>query len=1169
MSDGAQEEKTCPGCHLSVMNENGGVVIAFGQSFFHVECFKCAKCHDTVTADTNLLLLSDGQPVCSNCSYSCSVCQLPILDEAIMTGDDSYHAHCFKCKHCGNRIDELMFAKTSNGIYCMGCHHQRVARSRRHAQKKEREKEERERAYPAGAKSRENGVCYASPSAASNGHHLSPPSSAKELARQVSYDDGIRGLFKKSAANGDVTPSGSGNSLSLPSAKGRSSKRHSINPGIQFDLASAGAEFGERPSSAGAESSSRPHSPHDTSNGRVTPVSERSQSQTRSRSESTPKPTTDQSQLSARLALPPSVTLERVPQRKDSAEMSSQPSTQSASRTLGIPSTVRPRRSFDDRPSMRTGGLSIDVEKSRGARDGGKSPAYKATSPSHRVDVPHGVESGTDTDNENDVDGKQNRDPPDPPPKSPHANRNLEVERPETPDTAGEASSDELLDQVRHSTFIAPALPPIRISLGAGDFSDLLRSYNDQRASLPALAESGEGVSPDTATSSTSGTSWTGDRTPSTSETSGSTLATPSDPTFFGKDDAASVSTVSPATVAAKAEGEIFPARHSFDDFSEPAHSSDLITRRLREALSEAGRRGAAHVNLDSEFAQAILHALEQKQAESAEMRGRLDTMKRASQQVMDGLSVAQGEYEEELRARRFAETEVTRLRVLLSDQAARITALSGEARRGELHQQLSRELSENLSVLERNLSRLRVERDMTLAEVEELESSKRCVPQPNEQSGASLNRSFTMRLDSLKAQYQHELTPLTEERSALLREIAELKASRDVMIEETTMLNARNEELATLNQIYTRRSEQNGTATSSPALQSDDSHGYIKVQHPSPPLQQQQQVQPQQPPQQPQAPVPEQGTLRKRGWLGGGGRVREQHPAAAAIAQDSDNQSRLQKLKHSFQQVSVLRVTRCEQCGDKLWGSQVRCTYCNLSVHHRCQSTVTTPCNPQATAVRKESPMVPLPPSMFGRDLIEQIRADSRGSDRMVPILVEKCIDAVEQSAMDYEGIYRKTGGSGQNKMITALFERQDYDAFDLTDQDRFNDICSITSVLKTYFRSLPNPLLTYVLHDEFMNTAMIKDPIHKSTKYADLVKQLPTEHYYTLRMLMLHLHRIHELSAQNLMTARNLGVVFGPTLMRSRNPGAEFSDMAGKALTVEWLIEHATDIFPPILSA
>ena len=35
--------------------------------------------------------------------------------------------------------------------------------------------------------------------------------------------------------------------------------------------------------------------------------------------------------------------------------------------------------------------------------------------------------------------------------------------------------------------------------------------------------------------------------------------------------------------------------------------------------------------------------------------------------------------------------------------------------------------------------------------------------------------------------------------------------------------------------------------------------------------------------------------------------------------------------------------------------------------------------------------------------------------------------------------------------------------------------------------------------------------------------------------------------------------------TLMRSRDPAAEFSDMAGKALTVEWLVEHAPTIFQP----
>jgi len=164
----------------------------------------------------------------------------------------------------------------------------------------------------------------------------------------------------------------------------------------------------------------------------------------------------------------------------------------------------------------------------------------------------------------------------------------------------------------------------------------------------------------------------------------------------------------------------------------------------------------------------------------------------------------------------------------------------------------------------------------------------------------------------------------------------------------------------------------------------------------------------------------------------------------------------------------------------------------------------------------------------MFGRELTEQVRADARPNDKMVPLIVETCISAVETSgeshssglansrhwnwfriALDHEGIYRKNGGNSQSKLITQLFERGDYSTFDLLDSERFNDVSSITSVLKSYFRTLPNPLLTFVLHDEFMFASSIRDPIHKSAKYADLVKQLPTEHYYTLRALMFHLHR------------------------------------------------------------
>jgi len=128
----------------------------------------------------------------------------------------------------------------------------------------------------------------------------------------------------------------------------------------------------------------------------------------------------------------------------------------------------------------------------------------------------------------------------------------------------------------------------------------------------------------------------------------------------------------------------------------------------------------------------------------------------------------------------------------------------------------------------------------------------------------------------------------------------------------------------------------------------------------------------------------------------------------------------------------------------------------------------------------------------MFGRDLIEQVEADAQGSDRAVPIIVEKCILAVEARGMEYEGIYRKTGGAGQSKAITQAFERGDYDAFDLQDSKAFNDICSITSVLKNYFRALPNPLLTFELHEAFVQAACQSSSCSLKTVSSDLPKSL-----------------------------------------------------------------------------
>lgn len=78
-----------------------------------------------------------------------------------------------------------------------------------------------------------------------------------------------------------------------------------------------------------------------------------------------------------------------------------------------------------------------------------------------------------------------------------------------------------------------------------------------------------------------------------------------------------------------------------------------------------------------------------------------------------------------EVVARREAEAEVKRLKVQLSGQTAQLTELLAEERKRDVVKQISRDMNEDLHGLERHISKLKAERDLTVAEVEELVSAK------------------------------------------------------------------------------------------------------------------------------------------------------------------------------------------------------------------------------------------------------------------------------------------------------------------------------------------------------------------------------------------------------------------------------------------------------------
>lgn len=111
-------------------------------------------------------------------------------------------------------------------------------------------------------------------------------------------------------------------------------------------------------------------------------------------------------------------------------------------------------------------------------------------------------------------------------------------------------------------------------------------------------------------------------------------------------------------------------------------------------------------------------------------------------------------------------------------------------------------------------------------------------------------------------------------------------------------------------------------------------------------------------------------------------------------------------------------------------------------------------------------------PSTLFGSDLVE--RADYER--RQIPSVVTRCIQEVELRGMDIEGIYRKTGGSGQVKVIQEGFEKTE--DFDISDNEL--DITAVTSVLKQYFRKLPTPLLTYDVYDRILESVCKFNILH-----------------------------------------------------------------------------------------
>jgi hypothetical protein len=81
------------------------------------------------------------------------------------------------------------------------------------------------------------------------------------------------------------------------------------------------------------------------------------------------------------------------------------------------------------------------------------------------------------------------------------------------------------------------------------------------------------------------------------------------------------------------------------------------------------------------------------------------------------------------------------------------------------------------------------------------------------------------------------------------------------------------------------------------------------------------------------------------------------------------------------------------------------------------------------------------------------------------------------------------------------------------------------------------------------------------------ELVQNLPLHHRNSLQLLMHHLSRVAANSEENSMPPTNLGIVFGPTLLRTPEGNPSFNsleDTVKQTKAIELLITNTKHLFP-----
>ncbi|KAJ2949671.1 hypothetical protein O0L34_g15597 [Tuta absoluta] len=244
----------------------------------------------------------------------------------------------------------------------------------------------------------------------------------------------------------------------------------------------------------------------------------------------------------------------------------------------------------------------------------------------------------------------------------------------------------------------------------------------------------------------------------------------------------------------------------------------------------------------------------------------------------------------------------------------------------------------------------------------------------------------------------------------------------------------------------------------------------------------------------------------------------------------------------HTFILSMINIPTECEICKTFfMWPIErsLICQTCRLASHKKCYTKVNTQCrkdNSSSSAAiagvlyaggRHQYGVVNKIGKVFGVPLTELPNGESN-----IPVVVDRLITTIEMTGLYTEGLYRKSGLSSKVRELKRLLDERPEEGVEKLDAYAVH---VRASVLKSFFRELPEPLLTFDLYDDFILAAEITDPQERVSSIFTILKKLPKPNFDLVERLIFHLARVALGEDHNRMGPNALAIVFAPCILRT----------------------------------